>query len=97
MHEGLFVKWRPEDRAGRLRCPVRCDEMQDARAKCANGAREARAGIRCPPLGLGSSASSFDEANRSQAAMNSAAITGPITKPLMPNSAMPPTVDISTM
>ncbi|CKV56733.1 Uncharacterised protein [Mycobacterium tuberculosis] len=29
--------------------------------------------------------------------MNSAAITGPITKPLMPKSAMPPMVDINTM
>ena len=39
---------------------------------------------------------SFDVMNKPHAAMNSAAITGPITKPLMPNNAMPPMVDIST-
>ena len=34
--------------------------------------------------------------NRSQQAMNSAAIAGPITKPFKPNSAIPPSVEIST-
>jgi transcriptional regulator with PAS, ATPase and Fis domain len=33
---------------------------------------------------------------RSQQAMNNAAITGPMTKPLMPNSVMPPSVEINT-
>ena len=35
-------------------------------------------------------------ANRSQLAMNSAAMSGPITKPFRPNKAMPPRVEIST-
>jgi hypothetical protein len=34
--------------------------------------------------------------NISQVAMNMAAITGPITNPLRPKSAMPPSVEIST-
>lgn len=34
--------------------------------------------------------------NRSQLAMKSAAITGPITNPVSPNSAIPPSVEIST-
>jgi len=38
----------------------------------------------------------LDTENISQAAMNIAAITGPITKPLRPKVAMPPRVEIST-
>src|SRR5689334_17495150 len=38
----------------------------------------------------------FDEATISHTAMNIAAITGPITKPLSPNIAIPPSVEIST-
>lgn len=41
-------------------------------------------------------ASARDAVNRSHPAMNSAAITGPMTKPLRPNVAMPPSVEIST-
>lgn len=36
------------------------------------------------------------EVNRSHAATNRAAIAGPMTKPVSPNSAMPPRVEIST-
>ena len=36
-------------------------------------------------------------AKRSQLAMNSAAITGPMTKPVRPKSPMPPSVEMSTM
>jgi hypothetical protein len=38
----------------------------------------------------------LDVAKMSQAAMNIAAITGPMTKPLTPSTAMPPSVEIST-
>lgn len=38
----------------------------------------------------------FEAATTSQMATNIAAITGPITKPLMPNAEMPPRVEIST-
>jgi TfoX/Sxy family transcriptional regulator of competence genes len=37
-----------------------------------------------------------DDAKMPHTAMNIAAITGPITKPLMPKIAMPPSVEIST-
>ena len=37
-----------------------------------------------------------DSEKMSQAAMNMAAITGPMTKPLSPNVARPPNVEIST-
>src|SRR5690606_38196277 len=42
------------------------------------------------------SCSARASAYRLQAAINSAAISGPITKPLRPNSASPPRVEIST-
>src|SRR5690606_21727128 len=42
------------------------------------------------------SCSSRASAYRLQAAMNSAAISGPMTNPLRPKSAMPPRVEIST-
>ena len=38
----------------------------------------------------------FEAKNMSQAAMNIAATTGPITKPLRPKIAIPPSVEIST-
>ncbi len=44
----------------------------------------------------GAGASSSATLNSAQAATNSAAIAGPMTKPLSPNSEMPPMVDSST-
>ena len=38
----------------------------------------------------------LDSENMSQAAMNRAAMTGPMTKPFIPNVAIPPSVEIST-
>ena len=38
----------------------------------------------------------FEPKNMSQVAMNIAATTGPITKPLRPKIAMPPSVEMST-
>jgi hypothetical protein len=40
--------------------------------------------------------SRLNSANMSQVAINMAATTGPITKPLTPKTAIPPSVDIST-
>lgn len=42
------------------------------------------------------SAISLDAENMSQAAMNVAAITGPMTSPLRPKVAIPPNVEIRT-
>lgn len=56
-----------------------------------------RRGGRRPHRRMRSSGSADREAAKmSQTAMNIAAITGPITKPLMPKIARPPSVVIST-
>ena len=80
------AQWWPVGAAApafRLRSPRLCPA--DQRGRSGSAATDA-----------GAAAATRALAKMSQHAMNIAAITGPMTKPLMPKIAMPPRVDIST-
>ena len=70
----------------------------DAERVPAGGPQSAGCGITTYPGSSagGATGSTRDAAKISHTATNSAAITGPITNPLAPNTAMPPSVEIST-
>lgn len=85
---------------GRPERPACCAGLAPSREMCGASAGDALRWLAALEAATAPCAAALQrfsrDVNRSHVAMNSAATTGPITKPLMPTSAMPPSVDSST-